>query len=122
MPNPQSPPKIAYWLLRIFCRPDYCDEVAGDLQEIYEWRLSTGKTRSARFRYYLDTFSAIRFYRGGRLTTFIASAMLFSFIKSSLRNFKTPYWLYFPECFRASFWPNRCSVYSGVRFRGAQLQ
>lgn len=88
MPNPQSPPKIAYWLLRIFCRPDYRDEVAGDLQEIYEWRLSTGKTRSARFRYYLDTFSAIRFYRGGRLTSFIASAMLFSFIKSSLRNFK----------------------------------
>ncbi len=85
--NP-SPPKFAYWLLQKFCRADYFDEVAGDLQELYEWRISTGKTRSAQYRYFLDVFSAIRFYKGGRLTSLITNAMLFSFIKSSFRNFK----------------------------------
>lgn len=88
MPKNPSPPKLAYWLLKQFCRADYLDEVAGDLQELYEWRLSTGKERSARFRYFLDVFSAIRFYRTGRLISFITNAMLFSFIKSSFRNFK----------------------------------
>ncbi len=85
--NPR-PPKLAYWLLRFFCRADYRDEVAGDLQEVYEWRLETGTATSARLRYYLDTFSAIRFYRGGRFTSDITNAMLFSFIKSSFRNFQ----------------------------------
>lgn len=85
--NP-SPPKLAYWLLKQFCRADYLDEVAGDLQELYEWRLSLGKARLAKYHYFLDTFSAIRFYRGGRFTSFITNAMLFSFIKSSFRNFK----------------------------------
>ena len=59
MAEHQSPPKLAYWLLKIFCRADYLDEVAGDLQELYEWRLTTSKVRSARYRYFLDTFSAI---------------------------------------------------------------
>ena len=83
-----SPPKLAYWLLQKFCRADYLDEVAGDLQELYEWRISTGKIRSAQYRYFLDVFSALRFYQGGRFTSFISNAMLFSFIKSSFRNFK----------------------------------
>ncbi len=85
--NP-SPPKLANWLLKQFCRPDYLDEVAGDLQELYEWRISNGKSRSAKCRYFLDVFSAIRFYKGGRFTSLITNAMLFSFIKSSFRNFK----------------------------------
>ena len=84
----KSPPKLATWLLKIFCRPDYLDEVVGDLQEVYEWRLSTGNPWQAKFRYFLDTFSAIRFYRGGRVISFLNKAMLFSFIKSSFRNFK----------------------------------
>ncbi len=88
MQKPTRPPKLAYWLLRFFCRADYRDEVAGDLQEVYEWRLETGTATSARLRYYLDTLSAIRFYRGGRFTSVITNAMLFSFIKSSFRNFK----------------------------------
>jgi len=88
MPKNQSPPKLAYWLLKKFCRADYLDEVAGDLQELYEWRLSSGKSRLAKYRYFLDTCSAIRFYKGGRFTSFITNAMLFSFIKSSFRNFK----------------------------------
>ena len=88
MTNRRSPPKLAYWLLRTFCRADYLEEVAGDLQELYEWRLSTGKTGLARYRYFLDAFSAIRFYRFGQFTSFITNAMLFSFVKSAFRNFK----------------------------------
>lgn len=88
MSENSPPPKWAYWLLKIFCRSDYRDEVAGDLQEVYEWRLSQGKIQSARYHYFLDTISAIRFYRGGRITYFISQAMIFSFIKSSFRNFK----------------------------------
>ncbi len=88
MSEHQPPPKLASWLLRIFCRADYRDEVTGDLQEIYEWRLTTGRRRAAGYRYFLDTLSAIRFYKGGRFTSFITHAMLFSFIKSSFRNFK----------------------------------
>ena len=88
MSEHQSPPKLAYWFLKKICRADYLDEVAGDLQELYEWRMANGKLRMARYRYFLDTFSAIRFYGGAQFTSFITNAMLFSFIKSSFRNFK----------------------------------
>lgn len=83
-----SPPKIARWLLKFFCRSEYRDEVTGDLQEIYEWRLATGKVKLAKYRYFLDALSAIRFYQGGRLTSLLSNTLFFSFIKSSLRNFK----------------------------------
>ncbi len=88
MPVQHTPPKLAHWFLRIFCRAKYLDEIEGDLQEVYEWRLASGKTRSAKYRYFLDVFSAIRFYKGGKFTSIITNAMLFSFIKSSFRNFK----------------------------------
>ena len=88
MPEIPTPPKFAYWLLKKFCRADYLEEVAGDLQELYEWRLSTGKARLAQYRYFLDTFSAIRFYRIGQFSSNITRAMFYSFIKSSFRNFK----------------------------------
>ncbi|MDW3196550.1 MAG: FtsX-like permease family protein [Cytophagales bacterium] len=87
-PEYPRPPKIAYWLLKFFCRKDYCDEVAGDLQEVYEWRLANSNRRVAQYRYFLDAFSAIRFYRGGRVTSFLSKALIFSFIKSAFRNFK----------------------------------
>lgn len=85
--NPR-PPKFAYWLLKVFCRQDYRDEVAGDLQEVYEWRLANGNPSMARYRYFLDAISALRFYKGGRTASFISQAMMLSFVKSSFRNFK----------------------------------
>ncbi len=85
--NPR-PPKLADWLLRTFCRKEYRDEVTGDLQEVYKWRLEQGKRRTAQYRYFLDAISAIRFFKGGRATSFISQAMMSSFIKSSFRNFK----------------------------------
>ncbi len=88
MPEQSTPPKFAVWLLKVFCQSDYLDEVTGDLQEIYEWRLTNGSESSARYRYFLDVLSSIRFYRAGRYTALITNAMLFSFITSSIRSFK----------------------------------
>ena len=82
------PPKIARHLLKWFCRSDYLEEVAGDLQEVYEWRLENSGRSKARFWYLLDVFSAIRFYKVTTRFQFISNAMFFSFIKSSFRNFK----------------------------------
>lgn len=87
-PENPRPPKIAYWLLTLFCRRDYRDEVAGDLQEVYEWRLAQGNRWTAQFRYFLDVMSAVRFYKGGRVGSFIYQTMLVSFVKSSFRNFR----------------------------------
>lgn len=88
MQENQHPPKLAFNLLKLFCREEYFEEVAGDLEEVYKWRLANGSLKTANFKYYLDSISAIRFYKIGQLSFFITNAMLFSFIKSSFRNFK----------------------------------
>lgn len=82
-------PWLADWLLKVCCRKDYFEEIHGDLQETFEWRIKqTGKI-NARWRYFLDAFSAIRFVRGlNRLESAVTGSMLLSFIKSSLRNFR----------------------------------
>lgn len=82
------PPRFALWLLRILCRDDYREEVVGDLQEVYEWRLEQKNSFIARYRYVLDVLSAIRFYKGGRFANSMSKVLIFSFIKSSFRNFK----------------------------------
>lgn len=85
---PEHPPRLGLWLLRWLCREEYRDEVAGDLEEVYQWRLSQGKGTFARFRYFLDVFSAIRFFKGGKSLSKISNAMLFSFVKSSFRSLR----------------------------------
>ncbi len=84
---------MATFLLRCFCRGDLLDEVAGDLQEVYEWRLARGSIASANYRYFLDAISAIRFYKGGKLGSITTKALIFNFVRSAFRNFKK-HWTY----------------------------
>lgn len=88
MKDQRKTPGFANFLLRLFCREEYLDEVKGDLEENYQWRLQEKGSFQAWFRYYLDAFSAIRLMNfdgmGGQA---LSRSMLYSFAKSSLRNF-----------------------------------
>lgn len=74
-------------LLRFFIGEQLFDEVKGDLEETYHWRLDYKGKRYARARYYWDLLSASRFVFS-REYRFISQSLLFSFIKSSFRNFR----------------------------------
>ncbi len=83
------PPRFASFLLGLFCRNEYLDEVKGDLEETYLWRLKNKGRLRAGTRYYLDVLSAmrlIRFEGGGRNN--LSPGMLLSFMKFTFRNFK----------------------------------
>ncbi len=89
MSNQERTPRFANFLLGIFCRSQHLDEVKGDLEENYLWRIKEKGLFKAKLRYFLDVFSAIRFMRCPRqIETAFSRSMLFSFIKSSFRNFK----------------------------------
>lgn len=81
-------PGFADWLLKIFCREDYREEVRGDLQEVFDWRVEKQGLFIARFRYCLDTLSAIRFYRPVAEGQQRSHGLLLSFFKSAFRNFR----------------------------------
>lgn len=89
MMEKKRPPKFANFLLGLFCRSEYLDEVKGDLEETYGWRLQQKGSGRARLRYYFDVFSAIRLlsFEGVRGNA-LSGGMLYSFVKSSLRNFR----------------------------------
>ncbi|GEM_PF-132688 len=88
MKRPQSP-RFANFLLDLFCRNEYLDEVKGDLEENYCWRLKEKGRLRAEIRYYLDVFSAVRFLSLERVgENNLSLGMLFSFAKSSIRNFQ----------------------------------
>lgn len=91
--KPISPPKIATWLLKLFCRKDYLNEVQGDLLEVFEWRVQNKGLLIARIWYLADVFSALRLSRPMKLRPQVSNGMFFSFIKSSFRNFKR-HWSY----------------------------
>ena len=63
MPNRKKPPSLARKLLQILISSDLMDEIEGDLLEVYHWRINKKGNKYARFRYYLDVFSAIRFIK-----------------------------------------------------------
>lgn len=88
-----QPPKITNWLLKVFCREDYREEVQGDLQEVFDWRVEKDGLRIARVRYLFDALSAIRFYKPVEADHSSSRGMLLSFIKSSFRNFRR-HWSY----------------------------
>lgn len=82
-----KPPGFADWLLQVFCRKEYREEVQGDLQEVFDWRAEKRGLRIAQVRYLVDALSAIRFYKpmhDERSST----GLLASFFKSAFRNFR----------------------------------
>ncbi len=86
--KPISPPKFAEWLVKLFCRKDYLDEVLGDIHEIYCWRVEEGNKAIAALRYFLDAFSAIRFIRIQNKTTVKLNFLNMISLKVTLRTFK----------------------------------
>lgn len=88
-----KPPGFADWLLQVFCRQEYKEEVQGDLQEIFDWRVGKKGLGIARLRYIFDALSAIRFYKPISEDRSSSGAMFLSFIKSSFRNFRR-HWSY----------------------------
>lgn len=86
-------PGFGDWLLKIFCRKDYREEVQGDLQEVFDWRVQKNGWFIARFRYCLDAISAMRFYRPVQGNSSSLAGLLLSFFKSAVRNFRR-HWVY----------------------------
>lgn len=79
------------WLdrvLRFCCGHQLFDEIKGDLEETYRWRLEQRGKSYARMRYFLDVLSASRFVLRARETNWISQSLLLSFIRSAFRNFK----------------------------------
>lgn len=89
MTKQRKTPRFANFLLGLFCRNEYLDEIKGDLEETYSWRIREKGSTRARLRYYLDVFSAIRLISLERTgDTVLSRSMLFNFAKSSIRNFQ----------------------------------
>lgn len=88
MPANHKTPGFANWLLKVFCREDYREEVQGDLQEVFDWRVQKRGLFIARIRYGFDALSAIRFYRPVQKDTGSSAGLLVSFFKSAFRNFR----------------------------------
>ena len=87
MGNLKKSPRLADRLLRLLCSSEIYDELKGDLEETYLWRSQRNGPKYARFRYYLDVLSAIRFIRMKDNSNSFSRSMLYSFVKSSFRNF-----------------------------------
>ena len=83
-----SPPRFAEWLVKLFCRKDYLDEVLGDAEEVFYWRVEEGSIAKAKARYFLDTFSAIRLIRIQNKTTVKLNFLAMISLKVTLRTFK----------------------------------
>ncbi|WP_436516977.1 ABC transporter permease [Ekhidna sp. To15] len=75
-------------ILRFFTGQQLFDEVKGDLEETYHWRQEQQGKWYAGSRYYWDLFSASRFMFSSGGFKLISQSLLFSFIKSSFRNFR----------------------------------
>ncbi|MEQ8474927.1 ABC transporter permease [Fulvivirga sp.] len=62
MTSQNRPPKFAQWLLNIFCRADYIEDLIGDLDEEYAQNLKSKNRSKAAWLYYKEVFSLILSY------------------------------------------------------------
>lgn len=85
--NDRSIPKPVLWLVKLFCRKAYQDEVLGDLEELFQWRLGEHGLFKARTRLYMDTLSAIRLMRIENKTTVKLNFLAMISLKVTLRTF-----------------------------------
>ncbi|MTI39487.1 ABC transporter permease, partial [Fulvivirga lutimaris] len=62
MNSQHQPPKFAQWMLNIFCRADYIEDLIGDLDEEYYHNSETKSLAQANWLYYKEVFSLILSY------------------------------------------------------------
>ncbi len=55
-----NPPNWPIRLLEILCRVDLRDEIIGDLQEAFQWRLATEKTSKARVKFIYESLLSLK--------------------------------------------------------------
>ena len=79
--------KWVLWCVKRFCRKAYQDEVLGDLEELYQWRLEQHGAFKAKLRLYMDTVSAIRLVRLQNKTTVKLNFLAMISLKVTLRTF-----------------------------------
>ncbi|MEQ9009204.1 MAG: permease prefix domain 2-containing transporter, partial [Ekhidna sp.] len=60
MSDEKNPPKWALRLLEFFLRPDYADEIQGDITEAYYWRMEEESPFKARFKFILEVFKSLK--------------------------------------------------------------
>ena len=81
-------PSLATWLLKRFCSQEYWEEVSGDVNEVFQWRVQEKGPIRAKMRSYLDVLSAIRLLKiESKSDKSLSRSMLYSFVKTSFRNF-----------------------------------
>ncbi|MFY0593656.1 ABC transporter permease [Roseivirga sp.] len=86
--DPIAPSKFAEWLVKLFCRKSYAEEVLGDIHEVYCWRVEEKGKSIATFFYFLDAFSALRLMRIQNKTTVKLNFLAMISLKVTLRSFK----------------------------------
>src|ERR1700754_449325 len=79
-----QPPRIGKWLLRIICSDEHFDEVAGDLEEMYQDRLETRGRFIASMLYIRDAILSFRNLRVFRINP----AMTLNLITIAVRSLK----------------------------------
>ena len=79
-----QPPRIGKWLLRIICSDEHFDEVAGDLEEMYQDRLETRGKWIASILYVRDAILSFRNLRLFRINP----AMTLNLITIAVRSLK----------------------------------
>lgn len=79
--------KLVYWCVRRFCQKAYQDELLGDLEELYRWRIEEQGAFKAKLRLYMDTVSAIRLIRLQNKTTVKLNFLAMISLKVTLRTF-----------------------------------
>lgn len=60
MKDGRHPPKWALRLLELFLRPDYADEIQGDITEAFYWRLKEENHFKARIKFILEVFRSLK--------------------------------------------------------------
>ncbi|WP_291032134.1 ABC transporter permease [Dyadobacter sp. 50-39] len=87
-----NPPRLANWLLSLFCHPEQVEEVQGDLQERFQRRASRSDVRRAKIRYTLEVLGFARFLFKQRRrpsqnqTPIFSFDMLTTYLRISWRN------------------------------------
>ena len=83
----RQPPRWAEQLLQWACRPDYADEVLGDLREAYLWRAETKSPGNAARNFILEVLLSLRFTHLKPFYHFnINTMMLGNYLKIAFRN------------------------------------
>ena len=79
-----QPPRIGKWLLRMICGDEHFDEIAGDLEEMYQDRLETRGKSVASILYIRDVIMSFRNVRVFRINP----AMTLNLITIAVRSLK----------------------------------